>query len=40
MEVLDNYSDKLKNFREAISEQKTEQINEMIVNANRIKKIL
>lgn len=40
VEVLDNYIDKLKNFREAISEQKTEQINEMIVNANRIKKIL
>lgn len=38
--VLDTYIDKLNSFKEAINTHKTDQISEMIVKANRIKKIL
>jgi len=38
--VLDTYIEKLSKFKEAIQEQKTEQINKMIFNANKIKRIL
>jgi len=38
--VLDTYIDKLNKFKEAIDKKDTEQITEMIVKANRIKKIL
>ena len=38
--VLDTYIDKLKVFKEAITEQNKDQLSEMINKANRIKKIL
>ena len=40
IEVLDTYIDKLNQFKKAIYNKQTDQITEMIFNANRIKKIL
>jgi prephenate dehydrogenase len=40
IEVLDTYIDKLNQFKKAIDNKQTDQITEMIFNANRIKKIL
>lgn len=40
VEVLDTYIDKLNQFKTAIQSEKTNEISEMIISANRIKKIL